>query len=907
MSRNLVTGIVLTSILTISFVVTFYFLNINTRTVKAINVLPENTAIAIECNKLSLNFKLLSQTTFWRQMLSENAISKTENSIRYLDSLLSLNENFNRLKNECNTVLSLHPFSNGSIDILLVVETKESLEIENSIHWIFEMYPNRFQKYKRKFDGETIYDFTDFKTKKSFSIAYKNKLYIISENGALVEETLFKLKRHQAYEQSELNKVDFVKSMGDANLYLNFKILPKLLGINLKDEYKTQLQTISNIANWSVLGVTLSNNSIDLKGVSITHDSIFQFADLFRGTLPIEHLIKKQLPSNTAFYAGIACDNMEVFEKNLQEYYKMNSLTGVDKTYKDSINKVKKTPELQTKLKSIFANEIAKISIYNHELSFDSSFIVVTKIKNRKNALETILSIAEIDSLKNKDSINLETQVYKISLGKYLDNFWGDYLNGVEANYAVIWDNYILFANNQLALKDFTTRANANDKLIKNQHYSEHIKSLNSVSNIELFFHSTNFSRFANEISTEHFLESFNQNKICFLKSNYFSFQISSTNNKNYITNGQIWFDTEQHNKTEIFAEIKVDTSLVIAPQIVHYESKNNTAIAVQDLSKQLYLINNESEILWKIKVDGKIISKIYEVDAFKNGKIQYLFNTASQIYLLNEKGINLQGFPAIIPTGTNFSINVFDFNNDKTYHIFAASKSSKIWCYSISGKLMNGWNPKNLWNPVTQKIEGFSFDNKPIIYTLDTKGKVQFYTLNGKYFLDLKFDSTNEISSITHAVIDTGQLRFYFNNSKRNLFIKDFFTYKKPVQTKLNFPSNTIELYKPENEVENSFFVNQNDEIKVYNEKGTLKSDFGLSDSSVHQANLVYIKNEAHIAYLNKISGKIYLQNKDRIDVNSFPVKGLNYFTFGKLSYSNELFLLTEGINNRLLIYKVK
>ena len=78
---------------------------------------------------------------------------------------------------------------------------------------------------KRKFENNIIYDFIDFKTQKKFSIAYKNKIFAISTNGQLIEETLSNIENENVYKISNLDKLSFVKSLGNYNLYVNYKNL----------------------------------------------------------------------------------------------------------------------------------------------------------------------------------------------------------------------------------------------------------------------------------------------------------------------------------------------------------------------------------------------------------------------------------------------------------------------------------------------------------------------------------------------------------------------------------------------------------------------------------------------------------------------------------------------------------
>ncbi|MFR7824817.1 MAG: hypothetical protein ACLU30_17710 [Odoribacter splanchnicus] len=52
----------------------------------------------------------------------------------------------------------------------------------------------------------------------------------------------------------------------------------------------------------------------------------------------------------------------------------------------------------------------------------------------------------------------------------------------------------------------------------------------------------------------------------------------------------------------------------------------------VQDDRHTVYLINDVGRVLWKLPLGQQINSEVYQVDLFKNGKLQYLLSTPDKI-----------------------------------------------------------------------------------------------------------------------------------------------------------------------------------------------------------------------------------------------------------------------------------
>ena len=323
-------------------------------------------------------------------------------------------------------------------------------------------------------------------------------------------------------------------------------------------------------------------------------------------------------------------------------------------------------------------------------------------------------------------------------------------------------------------------------------------------------------------------------------------------------------------------------------------------------MRNQVYLINNESKVLFKIPISGKIVGNVNQVDAFNNGNTQYLFNTSSQIYLIDETGKNIQGYPIWIPTGTNYPIQVSDYLNDKSYQIFAVGRYYKIWCYNIQGRLQSGWNPKNSYPNPIQNIKSFKFRNELITYVINEKGKLNFYQFNGKPNSYFGLDSNTIYKYMNHQVIDSSFIKFYYIDSTNNFKVKEYHTNgaKKDIILKnISFiPTDNFDL--------NSnfyFYENRNQKVNLFNSIGNRIYTKNLTDSSSPQLELIYKNGAVHVCYLDSLKGKVYLEKLNNSLLENFPVNANYFFTFGHLNNDENYFLITSDFDNKLFVYQVK
>jgi hypothetical protein len=477
---------------------------------------------------------------------------------------------------------------------------------------------------------------------------------------------------------------------------------------------------------------------------------------------------------------------------------------------------------------------------------------------------------------------------------------------GIQANYALVYNDYLLVCNNNITLNSFYNQQVNGFLLNKNVDYINHETELKGNSNMELFINNNNLAVQGEQLINPTLLESYKSNIGYIKKTRFISMQMSATNNKNYLTNVQISFNINANNNTELLWELDLDTTLNMKPQIVFNSSTNQNAIIVQDLKHQVYLINNESKILFKIPVYGKIIGNINQVDAFNNGKTQYLFNTNTQIYLLDETGKLLQGYPIWIPTGTAYPIQVSDYLNDKSYQIFAVGKYYKIWCYNIQARLQNGWNPKNYYPNPIQNIQSFNFRNELITYSINQKGKLNFYQTNGKTYSNFSFDSNMIYKYMNHEIIDTNCIRFYYMDSTNQFKVKEYHT-QLPIKDNI---INNIKTIPVQSILLNNslYFITKNGQnTAVYNNIGVLYFSKNFTDTFNYQFDLVYKNGMIHLSYLDSLQGLLYFENKEIKLIEKFPLKANYYYTFGHLMNDENYFVITANFDNKLLVYQVK
>ena len=97
---------------------------------------------------------------------------------------------------------------------------------------------------------------------------------------------------------------------------------------------------------------------------------------------------------------------------------------------------------------------------------------------------------------------------------------------------------------------------------------------------------------------------------------------------------------------------------------------------------------------LWGVPFKGKLCGTAQTVDYYANGKLQILFGSGSNIYLIDRLGHYVNGFPVDLGKEILIGPDVYDFNGAKAYNIMVLHKDNTIEMYNLKGQKPSSWKP---------------------------------------------------------------------------------------------------------------------------------------------------------------------------------------------------------------------
>jgi hypothetical protein len=265
--------------------------------------------------------------------------------------------------------------------------------------------------------------------------------------------------------------------------------------------------------------------------------------------------------------------------------------------------------------------------------------------------------------------------------------------------------------------------------------------------------------------------------------------------------------------------------------------------------------------------LDGPLIGEVFQVDYFKNGKLQYYFVTQGMLHIVDRLGNYVAPFPVKVKSKEIEFNSLIDYDHSRNYRFLIADKSGKLWMYDKEGKNLVGWNPKNVEDGLFAPAQHYRIKGKDYLIAIRRDGKA--YLMNRRGETSKGFPLTLDARPAGDYFLETGSNQentFFVLVSRDGFRIK--FNLLGKIHTRETLLKTTIEArFSLINESDNKSYVIARQEPKALvvfdvNGKEFLKNDYiGL--------------NPAEVSYYDFGAGRIYYMIKDEVQDLSYVYDG--------------------------------
>ncbi|MBI9034646.1 MAG: DUF3352 domain-containing protein [Bacteroidales bacterium] len=758
--KNIIAGFVMILVLVVSVFLVYDLLK--KPSLNPIDAIPVDAQILI----LSKHPDKLLDTYAVSPIFKENnkKLKQIAGVWRQLDSLIQNNVLFDECLTNTESCISMHALEGMKTGVLAAISEENGFESSSVKNYLSKNYS----------DGCVISRTED--DHKIYAIVFSNfeaVLYLSDIQGVVLlsfeKELINRAYDHVLSETKSLSlqkgfqKVnESTRAKSDASIYINYAHAFELPQTYVQKDYKSEIGFFNSFASWSELDLTAKPDKLLLSGYTYIDDSASNYLSVIKGQTPQSILSSTVVPADLTFFLSIAIGNANAYIDSYQTYQLESNSTYSQEILTQLQDKYDYKPKQDLALwlgNEAFLGATDKGLLYS--LHLKDKELAKAKLeqwaqKSRVNTIAVKHSSFVIGSIEIPDLL------YPV-FGTLAEK--GNY-------YYTIIDDFVVFSTKLDVLKDVINQYNSGDVLDKNAEYLKLSESLAREANLTVCVFNPGFvngfmhQEFIELILANTWITKFGGLGIQFIDKGEFVFTSLYTEFESLAKTSPVYTNTipkaieqptiespAQTPDKPIAAQkhedgVRLEKNAYRKPVIVESHKSSKDCYISFDEGGKIYYFDNKNKLLWDLQLDGVPLSEVYEVDALRNGKVQYLFNTSKKIYLLDVKGNHVKGFPVKVPSGAAGPITLFDYSNNRSYRILVGSNDNRVYNFDISGKQVKGWKTPKSLAPIVSQASHLVFNKKDHLIFPDQNGNVLITDRKGNRRIKVQEDLKNNLKS---------------------------------------------------------------------------------------------------------------------------------------------------------------
>ncbi len=715
----------------------FYLKNIKKPKISATQAIPADCSFLIESDDFPKLFKTLNESSLiWDELQQVNAVSDLNASAALADSLIRTNPKITEVFTGNKVYIAVYPSAENKSEFLYALNLPEINYTDEVISFLKTQALN-YEVMDLPGSSLKVTKVLFKSPKASFYCLVNAGLVLLSQNKDLIERAISLQDKSSLNLDSDFMKLEESAGKGnDLRLFVNHKRIASLAGLLDQKQVNAPVFQPSPGKGWTELDIDLSTNEVLLNGFTLADSSVFLSALKHQRAQEIECI--SFMPASTSSFLFFGMEDYARFSKDL-------SALGI-KDEAIEIYSPRIDVDLDIAIQQLAGNELCLFRTTDKD-TFNTYGLL--RVNDREDASKFLKSVADTAIYIGKaDSL------YQFT-GRGIFNTVSLGLCPVSLPYCTLTDEYLVFADNKEGIQRYFYAMEQNKTLKLNEKFM-HFAENNLGSEI-------NFYAYTSFAGSEDYLINYaggelkkilEDRKSLFSKFDAAAYQL--VNYKGGLLNQAylLYSPASKQVHTSVW-ETQLDTISSTAPQILLNHKTGGREVLMQDGAGKIYLISNTGKIQWKKQLNEKVMGVVHQVDYFKNEKLQMLFNTASQIHLIDRNGNYVQGYPIDLPSPATAELAVFDYEKNKDYRILVPCENKKLLNYNINGKLTEGFGFPEAQEVINLPVQWLRINQKDYLLAADKAGNVYVTGRRGETRISLK----NKIAPGCNSwFIDTGK-----------------------------------------------------------------------------------------------------------------------------------------------------
>lgn len=894
---------------------------------------PTDAALIIEIKKPVTFWKESSaNSAIWQRLLAFENFAEINRNIAFLDSLIKPNESIYNSLLEDPLLVSFHKNKFGKTSCLFVIPNTSGAD-EEDIEKIVSGSVKKSKVISRKFEHCTINELHTNNNEPVFYYYISDNLFIGSCDLQLTESSAKQVHS----DVSLLDNIGFkavyetAGKNSNTNIFINYKRLAPMAFSCVAKDYQTDLSALDDFAQWSALDLNLKNDIALANGYTSVNDTTGNdFLSCFTGQTPAKINIADVAPASTIFMVSYGFSDFTKWNKNYLNYLSQNNQL---KTHNQSIVKLNKetSADIEKQLIPCIGKEMALLvtspekgdTVENYYAviktsNFENAVLLMKPVKVKEAAITKTKKIEKKNSKSKKKGKKTEKveiaepteesstadNIYEYPVAGALGALFGNLFSNVSGKYYTFAGEYIVFASTKKSLKHFISYQKKNSTLSENNDYGLFSKNISEESNVFIYANITASSEHLKKYLSENLQNISLQQSSLFSNFESFAYQ-AKADGKLFYNNLCLKSGSGATAISNTLWDVKLDTTILYKPVMIDGVSGKGRAVAAFDCNNNFYVIDAEGNISLKVKIDGKPLGIPTEIDLKQKSKKQYVFNTTTHLYAIDNEGKNVEGFPVKLKISATAPMTVADYAGNKDYR-FLIPCENKLYNYTKKGEINEGWAITETKNPVLKKVIVVKFLGSDCIVITDKEGYITIVDRKGKEKIKIKQPFVSSALSEIYAgnVSDKkGKLLITTNNKGKLIFVNENGT----IETTNIGAYGTSHCFMFEDfngDGKKDFIILDQSKLTVIGQN--LKTITSYTFSATVENDLIFLKKAGKKGMFGTYSasaGKIFVIKPDGMLKGGFPLTGSTSFFVESLAKNGKLNLIV-GHGRHVLNY---
>jgi hypothetical protein len=859
-----------------------------------------------------LTERFLPESRIWIDFV--NIIERAE-----LDSLLNIglgqirsSEPLNKLLIDRGLSLSLHKVGKDQLMPLFYLEYFSSHSDNDFKHLILALLEKRAMVNERKYEAEEVYDVSGgpgFVAEK-FTFACLDGMCLISSSSMLVEEAI-----RTIHAESNLTSVAGLQKVREtegryvhANLYINYSKLHELFHPFLKESQWGKLDFLSRLSSWAELDLDVKQESVTLNGMAYTNPDLPLFLGAFGEQSPVKMELHKVLPSGMSYFLHLGISDQVKFKQQLISYMNGSGSGSELEAETDRIDQQYGINPLDD-LTRIMADEMAWFAIEGVTKEPEEEFLII-ETRSRSESVEVVMRWVEQYLQVNAFDMQSVRKVYQLdkqtsfNIYSLPDQFFkGSPAGRLFNSHFTLFENYLIFGPSVDALSRVIYQNVLHKTFVSDPVYKEISDYLSNRSNVTLFVRPYAFLDYRKDILEEKLADKMDKVELFFRRIPGVVIQYSREGDLIYQSISSKYTPQIKEKALTVWESL-MDTAVLIKPALVTNHNTSEKEIFVQDRANKVYLINSTGRILWKQAVDGPILGDVHQVDFYKNGKLQYLFNTKKRIHLIDRNGNYVERYPISLRSDATNPLALFDYDKSRDYRLFVATADRRIYLYDIEGNMISGWKFGKTESMVSGKIQHFRVNERDYIVALD-QNRAYFLNRQGRERLKLKerLIPSAQNPLVLDMNIREERPRWITTDTSGNVAAIYMDGSVTSLLSRKMSPDHYFAMVDMTRDGIPEFLFVDGNELDVVRQDGRRLFNYKVKEGISDMPDIYkFSASDVKIGITDRSRNRIYLINSDGSLYKGFPLEGSTRFSIGYFKGSDSRFNLIVGSENNFL-----